>query len=205
LARSPFLVQDVLFNSILQRADEDLHVLALELGEPAGEIEGWMARVRANFGPRFWDERAGLYFDYDVRAAAPITVNTATTFLPLYAGLPDARQARRLVEEHLENASEYAPNEIVRYQLTTTSCREPAWDGRRYWRGPVWIILNWLVADGLRRYGYDDLAKALVRDSMTLMRYAGFREYYDPCDGSGLGSTDFSWSAALALEFMAHD
>ena len=50
LARSPFLVQDVLFNSILHRADEDLHALALELGEPAGEIEGWMARVRANFG-----------------------------------------------------------------------------------------------------------------------------------------------------------
>ena len=58
LARSPFLVQDVLFNSILQRADEDLLALALELGEPAGEIEGWMARVRASFNERFWDERA---------------------------------------------------------------------------------------------------------------------------------------------------
>ena len=147
----------------------------------------------------------GLYFDYDVRGAAPITVNTATTFLPLYAGLPDARQARRLVEEHLANPDEYAPDETVRYRLTTTSRREPAWDGRRYWRGPVWIILNWLVADGLRRYGYDDLAKALVRDSMALMSHAGFREYYDPRDGAGLGSTDFSWSAALALEFMAHD
>lgn len=205
LARSPFLVQDVLFNSILYRADEDLMALAREVGESADEIEGWMGRVRASFNERFWDEHAGLYFDYDVRSSAPIQVNTATTFLPLYAGLSDPRQARRLVEEHLVNPEEYAPNAIVRYRLTTTSRREPAWDGRRYWRGPVWIILNWLVADGLRRYGYYDLAEALVRDSMALVRCAGFREYYDPRDGAGLGSTDFSWSAALALEFMAHD
>jgi hypothetical protein len=38
------------------------------------------------------------------------------------------------------------------------------------------------------------------RDSLGLMEGAGFREYYDPRDGSGCGSTDFSWSAALALE-----
>ncbi len=200
LARSPFLVQDVLFNAILYRADEDLFALARELGEPTGEIEGWMARVRANFDAHFWNETAGLYYDYDVRAAAPIAVNVATTFLPLYAGLADARQARRLVEGHLENPDEYAVNDIVRYRLTTTSQGEPAWDARRYWRGPVWIILNWLAADGLRRYSYDELAAALDRDSLALMSQSGFREYYDPRDGAGLGSTEFSWSAALALE-----
>lgn len=202
LARSPFLVQDVLFNAILYRADEDLLALALELGEPVGEIEGWMVRVRANFDARFWDERSGLYFDYDRHAAAPIRVNTATTFLPLYAGLASAYQARRLVEDHLENPDEYLPGEVVRYRVTTTSLTEPAWDARRYWRGPVWIILNWLMAGGLRRYGYDDLAAGLDRDSLTLVAQSGFREYYDSRDGTGLGSTDFSWSAALALEFL---
>jgi glycogen debranching enzyme len=204
LARSPFLVQDVLFSSILYRADQDLRALGLELGQPVDEITGWLEQVRGHFDARFWDERAGLYFDYDRRAGAPIRVGTATTFLPLYAGLADAGQARRLVEVHMENPSEYAPGEIIRYRLTTTSLGEPTWDGRRYWRGPVWIILNWLVADGLRRYGYDDLADTLVRDSLTLLTLSGFREYYDPRDGAGLGSTAFSWSAALALEFLDH-
>jgi len=197
-------VQDVLFNSILYRADEDLRALGLELGEPVNEITGWLEQQRSHFDARFWDAPAGLYFDYDVRAASPIIVSTATTFLPLYAGLPNASQARRLVEDHLENPDEYAPGEAVRYRLTTTSLREPAWDGRRYWRGPVWIILNWLVADGLRFYGYDNLAEALARDSLALMTSAGFREYYDPRDGAGLGSTEFSWSAALALEFREY-
>lgn len=202
LAASPFLVQDVLFNAILYRADEDLRALAAELGAPTDEITGWLEQVSGAFDARFWDDRAGLYFDYDVRAGTPIRVNSATTFLPLFAGLADVSQARRLVEDHLENPDEYAPGDFLRYRLTTTSLREAAWDGRRYWRGPVWTILNWLVADGLRRYGYGDLAAALVRDSLALMAAAGFREYYDPRDGAGLGSTAFSWSAALALEFL---
>jgi len=205
LAQSPFLVQDVLFSSILYRADQDLRALGLELGEPVDEISGWLQQVRDHFDARFWDERAGLYFDYDRRAGAPIRVGTATTFLPLYAGLADTGQARRLVEDHMQDPGEYAPGEIIHYRLTTTSLGEPTWDGRRYWRGPVWIILNWFVAEGLRRYGYDDLAEELVRDSLALMETSGFREYYDPRDGSGCGSTEFSWSAALALEFLNHD
>ena len=87
----------------------------------------------------------------------------------------------------------------MHFSLTTASKTEPAWEARRYWRGPVWIILNWLLADGLRRHGFDTLAETLRRDSLELMARSGFREYYDPRDGSGCGSTDFSWSAALAL------
>ncbi len=203
LIHSPFLVQDVLFNAILYRADEDLRALAIEIGEPTQEIDGWISKVRAGFNARFWDDRRGLYFDYDLRAGEPITVNTASTFMPLYAGLADEWQARRLIDEHWLNPAEYAPDETVRYRITTTSKTEPSWEARRYWRGPVWIILNWLLANGLRRYGFDDLAEALRHDSLDLIARSGFWEYYDPHDGSGCGSPQFSWSAALAVEFLA--
>lgn len=201
LENSPFLVQDVLFNAILYRADEDLCALASELGEPTVEVEGWLKRIRANFDAHFWDEKRGLYCDFDLRSNHLVGVNTAITFVPLFAGLPDKTQAHRLVVEHLNNPREYAPlDHRVRYWLTTTSKTEPAWEARRYWRGPIWIILNWMVWEGLRRYGYDDLAEALRQDSLELIRRSGFREYYDPRDGSGCGSEDFSWSAALTFE-----
>ena len=200
LAHSPFLAQDILFNSILFRADEDLRALAMTLGEPTTEIDGWISRVQSNFDARFWHEGPGLYYDYDVRAAQTIPVNTACTFLPLYAGLPTQEQARRLVEEHLLNPAEYAPGGEVRHWVTTTAKSEPTWEPRRYWRGPVWVIMNWLVIEGLRRYGYDDLAETIQQDTLGLIESAGFREYYDARDGSGCGSSDFSWSAALAFE-----
>jgi len=204
LAHSPFLAQDVLFNAILFRADEDLRALGVSLGEPTGEIDGWLDRVQGNFNTRFWDEGAGLYYDYDVRSGNPIPVNTAATFLPLFAGLPSREQAQRLVEGHLLNPVEYAPSGQVRHWVTTTARTEPTWEPRRYWRGPVWVIMNWFIAEGLRRYGYDGLAETIRQDTLGLIETSGFREYYDARDGSGCGSDDFSWSAALALE-MSHD
>lgn len=205
LARSPFLVQDVLFNAILHRADEDLRALAVLLGEPTDAIDGWLGKMREGFNARFWNEERNLYFDFDLRAGDSIPVNTGATFMPLYGGLAERAQAQALIEAHWRNPAEYAPDHSLRYRLTTTSRAEPGWEPRRYWRGPVWIILNWLLADGLRRYGYDDLAQALRADALELMGGSGFREYYDPRDGSGCGSREFSWSAALAFEFLADD
>lgn len=203
LSNSPFLVQDVLFNAILFRADEDLRALAVDLGQPTDELDGWISRMQLNFNTRFWHEAVGLYYDYDARSNGPIRVNTASTFLPLFAGLPSEMQAQRLVEDHLRNTQEYAPAGAVQHWVTTTAKTEPTWESRRYWRGPVWIIMNWFILEGLSRYGYDDLAEVIRKDTLDLIETAGFREYYDAQDGSGCGSSDFSWSAALMLELSA--
>ncbi|HEU4746545.1 MAG TPA: trehalase family glycosidase [Anaerolineales bacterium] len=200
LAHSPFLAQDVLFNAILFRADEDLRALAADLGEPTDEIDSWMNRVQQNFTTRFWNESTGLYYDYDMRSGKPIPVNTACTFLPLFAGLPSQEQAQRLVEGHMLNSMEYAPKDEARHWVTTTAKTEPTWEPRRYWRGPVWVIMNWFIMQGLQRYGYEELAETIRQDTLGLIESNGFREYYDARDGSGCGSVDFSWSAALTLE-----
>lgn len=200
LRHSPFLAQDILFNAILFRADEDLRTLAVSLGNPTDEIDGWRSRMQLSFNDRFWNENVGLYYDYDMRSGKPIPVNTASTFLPLFAGLPSKEQAQRLVKEHLLNPMEYAPNGTVRHWVTTTAKTEPTWEPRRYWRGPAWIIMNWFIIAGVRRYGYEELADMIRQDTLDLLKLSGFREYYDPRDGSGCGSTDFSWSAALTLE-----
>jgi hypothetical protein len=60
--------------------------------------------------------------------------------------------------------------------------------------------MNWFIIEGLQRYGYDDVAETFRRDTLDLIETGGFREYYDARDGSGCGSTDFSWTAALAIE-----
>jgi neutral trehalase len=194
------LAQDILFNAILYRADEDLRTLAMSLGESTTEIDSWLSRMQLHFNDRFWHENVGLYYDYDLRSGKSIPVNTASTFLPLFGGLASKQQAQRLVEEHLLDPSEYALGGEVNHWVTTTAKNESTWEPRRYWRGPVWIIMNWLLMEGLQRYGYDQLVETIRVDTLGLIEDSGFREYYDPRDGSGCGSTDFSWSAALALE-----
>ena len=203
LERMPFLVQDVLFCSILHRADEDLRALAVELGEETREMDGWLARTRAVFDARFWDAARGLYLDYDAQVQSPIRVNANATFAPLFAGLASPKQAARLVAEHFDNPVEYAPSADSRFRLPSVAKNERGYSPRRYWCGPVWVQMNWIIAKGLRRYGFVAQADTLVRDSLALIEKSDFREYYDPRDGRGCGATDFCWSAALALEMMA--
>ena len=210
LTHSPFLAQDVLFSSILHRADEDLMWIATQTGNPSDQIAAWMRQTRQYFDARHWDAERGLYFDYDMRAGCRLEVNTAMTFAPLYAGLASREQAERLLA-HLHNPNEYDFDPAtptgslgaggLRYGISTTARNEPEWQAQRYWRGPAWPILNWVLAQGFRRYGYEPIYQKIKQDTLALIEKTGFYEYYDPRDGSGCGSIDFSWPAALWLIF----
>ncbi len=199
---APFCVQDTFTSAILGRADEDLRFLAELAGEPTAEIDNWLGRTRSAFGTRLWDEEAGLYYDFDLRADQRVRENTCATFMPLYAGLASEAQAARLVE-HLLNPDEYAPDDTTRYFLPSAAKNSPYFEPRRYWRGPVWLNINWLVIQGLRRYGYAEVADTLKAHTFELIERGGFAEYYDPRDGTPCGARDFSWSAALTLELLS--
>jgi glycogen debranching enzyme len=75
-------------------------------------------------------------------------------------------------------------------------------DRRRYWRGPVWANLNWLLARGLRQHGLVDQASRLETTTLELAEGGGIREYFDPLTGEGRGSDDFSWTAAVLLDIL---
>ena len=48
----------------------------------------------------------------------------------------------------------------------------------------MWIVTNWLLYHGLLRYGYTQAAQSLAADSRALLETQGFREYFDPRDGT---------------------
>jgi hypothetical protein len=204
LARSPYLIQDTLLNAVLYRANTDLRALAELIGEPTAELEGWLGHQAAAFARTLWADERGLYLDYDLRAQERIAANTIATFAPLYAGIPDAATAARLVTEHLASPAEYAPggDPATVVGVPTTPKNSAVFDPRRYWRGPVWVNTNWLVIQGLRRYGYDDQAARVRQHTLDLVAGAGFREYFDPRTGDGYGTPGFSWSAALTLDLL---
>jgi hypothetical protein len=55
---------------------------------------------------------------------------------------------------------------------------------------------------GLLRYGYNDRAEQLRQGVFKLVANQGFREYYDPTTGEGLGGKNFSWTAALVIDMI---
>lgn len=71
-----------------------------------------------------------------------------------------------------------------------------------YWRGPVWVNVNWLITLGLYRRGRTERANACFEGLVALMWENGFWEFYRPDSGRALGGRDFSWSAALTIDLL---
>jgi len=197
----PFLVQDVLFNSLLCKAESDLAEIAKILDEDPSPHEERAKKTRSAVEEKLWDEDRGTYLDYDLVEGEPIPVYFGPNLAgPLYAGIVERDRAQRVVTT-LENdgfgLADEAVTPIPSYDLHGHGFSE-----ERYWRGPVWININWFLMHGLEAYGYRDLAKRLRTTIIDLCGNEGFHEYFDPLTGRGLGSNLFSWSAALLLDVL---
>jgi hypothetical protein len=194
---SPFRVTDLCVNSILFRANRDLRWLALQLGktDAVAEIEGWLDKGFEGF-KNLWDEEAGLFKCQDQITGKLEDAAISAAFLPLFAGVATKEQAARLVE----NLSTWL--EHVKYSVPSLDPQDPRFEQLRYWRGPIWLIINWMISNGLRHYGYDELADRIKNDSIELTNKAGLREYFDPLTGDGAGGTKFSWTAAMCLAWL---
>ncbi|MBX7121152.1 MAG: hypothetical protein K1X42_03410 [Opitutaceae bacterium] len=199
-AESPFLVQDVLFNAILVRSNLALIAMGQRNAQDTAEVERWNEKTIAAMNLKLWDEREGFYFPYDLRGERRLTIKTSSGFMPLLAGIPSQTQAARLVQ-HLHGS--FVQGQDWRL-CASTAPTEPSFDPVRYWRGPIWANLNWMLHHGLRRYGFEQEAEKLKQDTLDLLSEGGLFEYFNPKPGNpkGLGSDNFSWSAALALDLI---
>ena len=56
------------------------------------------------------------------------------------------------------------------------------------------------LVDLFRRLKYDEKAKSVRHDIIELVRTWGFHEYFDPYKGTGYGTDNFSWTAALFID-----
>ena len=144
-----------------------------------------------------WCEEAGLYLDE--LPSGPSARVAASNFLPLIAGVPSRRRARRMVDVMRDPTRFWGD-----WVLPTISRDDPAFDDQQYWRGSIWPPMNYLVLQGLRRYGFNDLAQDLAwkgaRMFLADRRRTGMcRENFDSRTGAGCGHRFQSWAPLFAL------
>ena len=144
--------------------------------------------------------RRGQFYSREGRFGALIISSCAATFLPLYAGTATKPQAAELVKLLSDPGRFWGawPVPFVPYN-------HPQFEPQRYWHGPVWININWLIWRGLLRYGYTAEAADLRDRTLNLISQHGFSEYFHAQTGQGLGAHDFSWTAALTLDFLSQN
>jgi neutral trehalase len=194
-----FAIEDVVFNSIFIRANHHLQHIAANLKEelPA-ELKINMHKTDIAL-EELWDPFAGQYFSRDFVTHNLIKVPSIGTLLPLYSGVISPENAAHLVKM-LENKHMFG----TPFPIPSVPVDTPNFHRKLYWQGPSWINTNWLIIDGLERYGYKDHAAALRESTLEMVSRSGFHEYFDPMDGSPAGGSDFSWTAALVVDMLKH-
>jgi hypothetical protein len=176
IERSPFLLQDVLFNGLLSASFQSLADLQQELSdlplpdispaalrEKADRNQAHADAVAAAIRRKFWAEDAGFFYSYDSRAGGLLRTPTVSGFMPLMAGIALPGQAARLLE-HLSDPQEFWTSVPV----PSTSPGSPAFNPVRYWSGPSWPVTNWLILHGLRERGLP-LAEELRLRTMAMI------------------------------------
>jgi len=195
----PFVVRDVLFNSLLVQSDRDLAKISRLVGADPESCEAWADRTATGLEAALWDEDEAAYFDYDVRAGALIRAPTGAGFAPLYAGVPTRERARRVFERLRD--CEVAIDGVGRI-VASVPPDDPRFEPALYWRGPVWPMINWVVHAGLLRYGFAAEATEIRTALLELARREGLWEHYNARTGRGEGTENLSWTAALVLDLL---
>ncbi|MEO1102181.1 MAG: hypothetical protein AAFW98_00375 [Pseudomonadota bacterium] len=194
---SPFFVSDPGMTGILYRADRALSALArtLDRNDLAGEADERADALARGFGA-LWSDEAGGPTTHDARTGERGKALSSMAFLGFTPGLLPADRVAEL-SAAFDRIAERSAFMVPSYDPTAA-----AFDEKRYWRGPVWLVVNWLVADALTEAG--DMARAdIIRTaSRRLVEHGGFYEYYSALDGAPLGGPAFTWSAAAWLDFV---
>lgn len=170
------------------------HFAAVE-GDSEAAAE-WLAkaRLRRETIDRLCLADDGIYYDYDYRRGCRSTVVSGAVFNILYAGVPDAARAARLVDAALPRL-EYAHGVAV---------TEDAPYGYSYqWAYPnCWAPVVYLAVRGLDAYGYREDARRIAAKYVstvvaTFGRTGNLWEKYDVRDGSTGVSDEYEMPAML--------
>jgi hypothetical protein len=192
---------DVGLNSLYAVDAECLAKMALTLGkdEDARQFSAEYARMKQLVQEKLWNPADGIYESrlWDGSFSKRLS---PTNFYPLFAGIATPEQAEQMVTKHLLNPEEF----WGKYVMPTIARNDRAFGDQFYWRGDIWGATNYLVYQGLNRYGFDKIALEFAGKSYSLFMddwtvNQQYDEQYRASGGNGGGETHYMWGPLLIL------
>jgi alpha,alpha-trehalase len=196
----------VCLNSLLYKTEKDLEQISRWLGHTT-DAEKWSERAeqRKQLIARYlWDDKAGLFFDFDRQTGQRSSYRYATTFYPLWAGLATPEQARAIVK----NLPAFERPGGLAMSTEDTGAQ---------WDLPYgWGNIEMLAVDGLRRYGFNADADRISYEFLSMVaenfrRDGTIREKYNVVARSSeahvevgyqMNVVGFGWTNAAFLELL---
>lgn len=190
-------IEDVNYNAVLVRANFQLQKIAKQINQPLPTDLAESIKKSESALEELWDAYSGQYYSRNHNTNKLIKVSSIGTLLPLYAGSITKERAKHLVEI-LNNEQSFGTN----YPVPTVPKNTKWFDQHKYWQGPTWVNTNWLIIDGLKRYGFTKEAEHIKQQTIKMVAGSGIREYFSPLDASPAGAHNFSWTASLIIDLL---
>lgn len=202
---SPFLIQDCMMNAILIKSNNSLIQIGKEFNFDTSEIEEWQSQSISSFNDKFWNNDLDFFVSYDCRSNKQIVHKEIGGLTPVFANLANQDQVIKLAN--------YLTNIHNRgfYLCPSFDIDSPLFDSKRYWRGPVWPQMNWMISEGFKNYDYNELSDIIKNDFIELVTKLGFYEYFESEKekvkllDKGYGGDRFSWTASTIISFLNND
>lgn len=198
-------------NSMLVQEARALEAMAHELGleKEAGQWKNKAAERQKKINQQMWDEETGFYYhldkkdnDFSYEKENDLKREEIIGFLPLWAGIADSVQAKKLVQKLTD------PRKFWRkFGVPSLAADDPYYNPKGYWNGPVWVEWNFLILHGLIQYGYDETAKQLVDRVASnmiaqLKKDHQFWEFYSPDDQWAGYHSQYIWAGIINRMLM---
>jgi len=191
----------------------ELHCLtemALELGRPK-EAKTWQKKADQTMkliNDLMWEENDRFFYHVDKKEHSfqflerDLRRQEIIGFLPLWAEAVSLQRANQLIPT-LTDTSKFWRKYGVPTLAADDEWYSPYVDYCCKWNGPVWLLWDYMVYDGLRKYGYNELAEELAEKMMLavttqLSKNHNFWESYSP-DNTVLDCpSNYIWDAIMA-------
>ena len=154
------------------------------------------AKLRRNMLKYLWYPADESFWNIVRSTGKPVKRVSFQNFVPLIQGIVPKQDGRAMIKRYLWN-EQYM---LTAYGLRSLSVQDPDYTNQNMivpysnWRGPIWIVANYLYAVALKRYGFAPEARQLayMMGELTLndIRENGtMHEDYDADTGAPLAPT----------------
>ncbi|QQP70135.1 alpha-glucosidase [Carnobacterium sp. CS13] len=190
-------------NSYLYAEKGFLNLIAMELDkdDDAKKLEEDAGKLKKYIQENMYDKKTGFFYDLQINedgSETKLLVNRGKGtegWLPLWANAATKDQAEAVKDNMMdeEKFNAYVP-------FPTASKDNPKFSADKYWRGPVWLDQALYGVEALQNYGFDseatEVTEKLFNNAEGLMGDGPIHENYNPLNGKGISTKNFSWSAA---------
>ncbi len=192
------------------KEERSLGRMARTLGKHKESSE-WFKRANhtaRRLNERMWDDSTGFYYSVDrddhgwYFMTRDLRRQEIIGFLALWAEATPQERAEQLVMK-LKDTTKF----WRRYGIPTLAADDPWYnpnvDYCCKWNGPVWLLWDYMVYDGLKNYGYDSLAHELAGKMVDcvvtqLKKNHNFWESYSPDNETLNSPSNYIWDAIMA-------